>query len=297
MPLVEAVTIELGSAIAKSILKTWLKDSSIGQDISSSLIDLLKIRTSDVLAQRRGLRQFEKIGEMVGEDLLPIFEREGARLDDSSRTAVALAVADAINQLSSDLLAKRNLDPTELEAYLLGTYPPTQQHFDSTESELYRRIIQLSCPYIVDIASQLPSFNERTFAEVLKREDILIEKADQILKEVRHLRERLDTTDASHFEEEYCKTVARKLDELELFGADVSSVSRRQRLSVAYIMLTVVQQTAEERKTVIRSERERGNQTNSDRVAKATDKEAERPTISVDKALARAPPLFSGNNR
>src|SRR6266516_7799651 len=87
MPLVEAVTIELGSAIAKSILKTWLKDSSLGEDISSSLIDLLKTRTTDMLAQRRGQRQFERIGEMVGENLLPIFEREGAGLDDNSKTA------------------------------------------------------------------------------------------------------------------------------------------------------------------------------------------------------------------
>src|SRR6266581_3672147 len=61
MPLAEAVTIEVGAAIAKSIFKLWLKDSQLGGDISSSLIDLLKTKTSDALAQRRGQRQFDII--------------------------------------------------------------------------------------------------------------------------------------------------------------------------------------------------------------------------------------------
>src|SRR2546428_13523493 len=122
MPLIEAGTIELGSAIARSILKTWLKDSSLGEDISASLIDLLKTRTSDILAQRRGQRQFERIGEMVGENLLPIFEREGAGLDDSSKTAVALAGRDAINTLSSSLLGTMNLDPADLTNQRLDTH-------------------------------------------------------------------------------------------------------------------------------------------------------------------------------
>src|ERR1700686_3834190 len=196
MPLIEAVTIELGSAIAKSILKVWLKDSSLGDNISSSLIDLLKGRTSDALAQRRGQRQFEQIGERVGIDLLPIFERDGGGLDEGSRTSVAFSVADAINTLSSELLAQRDLDPAELAKHLLAVHPPEKLHFNATETELYKKIIQVSCPYIVDIASQLPSFNEHTFAEVLKRETLLIEKAELILQEVRHIRESLGPKEA-----------------------------------------------------------------------------------------------------
>src|SRR6266849_9991341 len=114
MPLVEALTIEVGAAIAKSILKLWVKDSAFGNDISSGIIDVLKSRTSDMLAQRRGQRQFEKIGEMVGESLLPLFESEGARLDEGSQIAVAYEVAAAFNKskLTSELLAERNLEPT-----------------------------------------------------------------------------------------------------------------------------------------------------------------------------------------
>jgi hypothetical protein len=121
MPLIEAITIELGTAISKSILKCWLKDLPLAQDASLGLVDLLKARTSDVLAQRKGNRQFEEIGERVGKSLLPLFESEGASLTENSKTAVALAVADVFNNLSSKLLVERSLDPSELAKYILNT--------------------------------------------------------------------------------------------------------------------------------------------------------------------------------
>src|SRR5260370_37435696 len=114
MALIETLTIELGSSIAKSILKLWLKDSDIASDASSSLIDVLKSWTTDRTAQRRGQRQFEEIGEQVGENLLPIFEKDGANLDEESRTAVALAVAETLNTVSSAILAQHNYAPAAL---------------------------------------------------------------------------------------------------------------------------------------------------------------------------------------
>src|SRR5258708_20440040 len=114
MPLAEIIVIEVGSAIAKSILKLWLKDSTIAQDVTSSLVDLIKSRTSDVIAQQRGRRQFEEIGEKVAESLIPIFEVEGARFDEGTRTAVAYSLAEPFNPLkiTSEFLLNNNLDPT-----------------------------------------------------------------------------------------------------------------------------------------------------------------------------------------
>ncbi|MFL5698561.1 MAG: NACHT domain-containing protein, partial [Ktedonobacteraceae bacterium] len=246
MPLIEAVTIEVGAAIAKSILKLWMKDSKLGDDISSSLIDLLKSRTSDALAQRRGQRQFDTIGEKVGESLLPLFEIEGAHLDEGSRIAVAHEVASAFNKskLSSELLAKRNLEPGELARYVLAGHSIAAQPFSDAEKAFYQRIIEVSCAYIVDIASQLPAFTERTFAEVLKREDQLLARTDEILQEIRHVREQLNPVVATErFEIDYRLSIARKLDELQLVGADVSLPNRRHRLSVAYITLSVEQKS------------------------------------------------------
>src|SRR2546425_11167947 len=158
MPFAEVVTIEVGAAIAKYILKLWLKDGSLGNDITSSVIDVLKSKTSDKFAQRKGNRQFEIIGEKVGESLLPFFEREGTRLDEGDRTAVAYMVAEAFNQstLSSELLIRHNLEPTQLAQHIFITYPTATRDLSAAATELYRRIINEACTYIVDIASQLP---------------------------------------------------------------------------------------------------------------------------------------------
>ena len=98
MPLIETVTVEIGAALAKAIFKFWVKDSALGNDVASNLIDLFKSRTSDVLAQRRGQRQFDTIGEKIGENLLPLFETEGTNLDEGSCIAIAHLVAETFNK-------------------------------------------------------------------------------------------------------------------------------------------------------------------------------------------------------
>jgi hypothetical protein len=69
MALLEALTLQVGPAIAKAILKFWLKDRKVASDTVSSLVDLIRSKTADVLAQRRSSRQFEGIGEKVAESL------------------------------------------------------------------------------------------------------------------------------------------------------------------------------------------------------------------------------------
>src|SRR5437016_2109822 len=147
LPLIETVTIEVGAAIAKSILQLWVKDIPIASNTSASFIDILKSRTSDTIAQRRAQRQFEAIGERVGESLFPLFESEGGHLREESRTTVALAVAETFKKvkISSELLAERNLDPTKLEKYVLSIDPNATNLFSELEQTLYLRIVKESC--------------------------------------------------------------------------------------------------------------------------------------------------------
>jgi NACHT domain len=242
MAFLTAAAIEIGKAVAKSIFKFWLKDSALGQDISSSLIDLVESRTSDALAQRKGARQFEDIGDKITEDLLPFLKSEGIHLDEGERKAVALAVAETLNtsRLSQDILLEHNLQPPQLAQYLLASSPKATRDFSEAGSFLYQRLIQECCTYIVDITSRLPSFTEHTFAEMLKRDDLIIAKVNQALDELHKIREHLDPThDVDRFEIAYRDAVARNLDVLQLIGADVSLPNRRHKLSVAYISLSV----------------------------------------------------------
>ena len=240
MPLIETLAIGVGSSIAKAILKLWLKDNSIAIDAGTTIIDIVKTRTSDKLSQRKAQREFDEIGERVGQSLLPIFEMEGANFEENDKIAIAEAVADTLNTATSSILAQNDLNPRGLAAYLLKTHPAEFYLFNETEGLLYRRMIQESCIYIVDIASRLPTFTEQTFAEVLQRETQILEKVDKVLQEVQHLREQQNPVEAAaQFELDYRRTVKRELDKLEWFGENVRGASREQSLSVAYVRLSV----------------------------------------------------------
>ena len=241
MPLIDILTLQVGAAISKGILKHWLKDSTFLADASANLVDVLKIVTTDVIAQQKGRRQFEEIGESVAQSLMPLFQSEGASLTENGQDAVALAVAETLDkaQIDPKLLAQQNLEPTILTRHLIDGRPEATRDFSEAETEFYRRIISECSQYIVDIASRLPSFTERTFAEVLKRESQIVQIATQTLEEVRRLR----GDDPANFETQYRRAVIRGLDNMELFGVDVSRPSRRHSLSVAYITLSVERQT------------------------------------------------------
>ena len=172
---------------------------------------------------------------------MPLFQSEGASLTENGQDAVALAVAETLDkaQIDPKLLAQQNLEPTILTRHLIDGRPEATRDFSEAETEFYRCIISECSQYIVDIASRLPSFTERTFAEVLKRESQIVQIATQTLEEVRRLR----GDDPANFETQYRRAVIRGLDNMELFGVNVSRPSRRHSLSVAYITLSVERQT------------------------------------------------------
>ena len=224
--------------------KLWVKDPTI-DTVSSGLIDLIGTKTSDIFTQREGERQFKKIGDKISKEILPIFEKEGASLDEGECNAVALAVATALNnaKLSRDALLEHNLQPQKLEQTVLHTCPNATRDFSEIGTALYLRLIKEASIYIVDIASHFPSFTEHAFAEVLKREDYIVAIVNDVLNELHRMRELLDpSNEIERFEKEYREAVARNLDILQLIGADVSLPNRRHQLSVAYISLSALQQ-------------------------------------------------------
>jgi hypothetical protein len=250
MGLLETLALQVGPAVGKALLKCWLKDSKFAAEVSSSLVDLLKSKTTDIIAQQRGKRQFEDIGERIALSLKPIFDSEGNNLEEGSRNAVALAIAETFNKshIISIVLVERDLDPDKLAKHLMNSYTKVTRHFSEAEIALYQRITSEISQNIVDIASQLPAFTEHSFAEILKRERQLLTTANQILEEVRRIHRASEQKndkrhEVAHFEAEYCRAVIRNLDKLELFGVDVSTASRRYRLSVAYVSLSVEPKT------------------------------------------------------
>ncbi|MDA1141931.1 MAG: NACHT domain-containing protein, partial [Planctomycetota bacterium] len=244
MALQETLLLKVGPAIAKAVLKLWLKDRSFASNVSVALVDILGAKTADIMAQRDGKREFEAIGDRVAQSLSPLFERDGASIEEGERTAVALALAETLDKtpLDAEFLVKKDLQPTLLAKHLLDSWPDATRGLSQKGTDLYRRAISETSQRIVDIASQFPSFTERSFGEVLRRENELLDIVKRILEEVSRIRESSQKANleanAAQFEETYRLAVARNLDNMELQGANLSATSRRYSLSVAYITLS-----------------------------------------------------------
>lgn len=246
MPLVEILLASVAPALGKAIFKTWLHDNDIGQALGESVTDLITGGTQDMIARRRGQRQFEDIGERVALSLQTVFDHEGHDLTPHGREALAAALADTFNRadLTAARMAQHNLDPTALVRYLAATAPQAMRDFSAAESALYNRLLVESSKAICAIAGQLPNFTPSTFAEILTRESQLADSATRILAELQRIREqsfrRNPSVDAAHFEADYRNAVSRQLNVMQLFGIDRADKGPEHALNIAYITLTAL---------------------------------------------------------
>jgi hypothetical protein len=156
MSLIEFLVANLGSAVAKSILKFWARDSGFAQNAGEEIIDFLKSKVSEGMASRRGSRQFEAIAEDVAESLLPVFAHENLGEEDKKRVAETVGNVIRDLRISAGLLVKKNLDPTELSKLISQAGVDQKRLFSADEGAFFDRLADECAQYILDISSQLP---------------------------------------------------------------------------------------------------------------------------------------------
>lgn len=243
MSLLETLILTLGAEIGKTLLRVWLKDEALLERVSETSVDWLKKRIGDILSARRAARQFDNLGDKIAKNLLPVFKN--SNLDDRSCSAIAEDVANAIAsaRITSRLLAELSYNPTALLAHIKKEHFP---RIDLSENEriLYYRALDLASQYIVDLAPNLPEYTSINFAQILGRLDLLMQNLEAILDDLDKLRVASHSNDQSSefadFECDYRALVVRKLDRIDLFGADLSRRTKRYQLSIAYVSLAFI---------------------------------------------------------
>ncbi len=246
MSALTTLALVLGPVIGRVILRSWLDDGDIAEELTTSISKIVEAKTGDIIAQRRASREFEAIGERIAETLFPIFEADNVHLTRERKDAVIQAVTETLNKanITAALLATLNIDALKLNNYLVSNFA-VEGNLDEPELDLYYRVIKECCNYIVETAGGLPKFTEKTLEAILKRENELLEYVIKLIKEVKKMRETSEkwnqTVSGAYFETEYLRTIVQKLDELELIGVDVSRSTRKHPLNVAYVTLSVEQ--------------------------------------------------------
>jgi hypothetical protein len=240
----EAILLKLGSSVAKSVLSLWLQDDVVLLNAADTTIDAIigEIPNLGILERRRLSRQFDRMAESVAEKLEPFLEIEFGGLSENERKASVLAVSDSFEKarVSTQVLLSRNLEPLRLEDYIRATKVKERASLNEAAGLLYDHLLRETCNYAVEIAVTLPQFSSQAARESLRRESEIIELINTVLAKLPDpaITGEEESDKDFQFETQYRRTVARKLDNLELFGLDVSPISKRYALSVAYITLS-----------------------------------------------------------
>jgi Leucine-rich repeat (LRR) protein len=240
--LIEALLLKIGGSVTGAVVRLWLQNSEVAQAAAADL-DALVCRFAASGRERRTLtRELERISEQVAERLEPFFETEFGGLAENEKAAAGLAVAEMLGEapLSDELLFATDLDPQALEAEIRGTHPDAAQQAFLSEAgnAFFDRLLREVSNYVVEIRINLPDFGSEAARVTLRRETELIQLVKTVLDRLPAQGLGLDGGEAAAFDQQYRRDVARKLDQLELFGISSAESRSRYSLTVAYLTLT-----------------------------------------------------------
>ena len=233
----------LGAAVVKAACKVWLKDHAFAGDASAEVIDVIKIKVAGELDQRHTRRLFEDLEVPVAAKLSVLRQHEFGGIPDNEWDAAVLAVGDTLRRATftdADIFAG-DLDPLYLRRQVAAGARGATRDLSEAGTALYDRLLTECCAYIVELTSTLPRFSAGAFAEILRRQSVILQRATEVLERMPSPEEIQtgQTRAEADFAAAYRRQVVSQLDRLELFGVTVSEAIRGYPLSAAYISLAV----------------------------------------------------------
>src|SRR5579883_1358397 len=219
-----------------------------GEGVASGIADFVKDRIKDAADQRKAAREFEDLGDRIVERLRKDLESQHAGIPserwDKVLTWVNLALG---GNITANFVVQHKVDSAKLyealRAVPLNVPGPTTEE----ETKLFESALREVSRHLAAVASRLPKFDEENARAGLELLTSLRTDFDQVLDDVRFIREQVDKAQGpgarDEFAVDYRQTVARELDRVELFGVDLPEELRRAKLTEAYVTLNLDQET------------------------------------------------------
>jgi hypothetical protein len=157
---VTELVLVLCGAVVKTAFALWIGDNTFAENLSSDLTDLIKDRVGSALDRRKVRARFDKMEEIVADQILSMLNTEFRSLDEGERNAAVLAVTETLNlaQLTDKVLFAGNLDPFYLNRFVRTFSAQSTRDLSWGGVELYDRVLAQCCAYIIEIADKLPRF-------------------------------------------------------------------------------------------------------------------------------------------
>src|SRR5262249_41887161 len=191
-----------------------------------SLVELANARGIGLIPQRRLNRQLEQLAEAIADKLDPVVESAAARIPANERNAALAGVATAFElaDLSDEALFDANLDESKLLTVIEEQSASARSSLALSEQAeaLYRLVLRESVAHLTEVVVTLPSFQQRATKELLSRDNEIIDLLREVLDRMPQRDLLHGSTPDAQFRLDYCREVARRFDQVEIFGITVS---------------------------------------------------------------------------
>jgi hypothetical protein len=227
---------------------TWFKDAPAAGSLTESLIAYVTSAVPEKRQARAITRHLERVGDRISSELESYFTAEFKGLGSNERAAALQGLIDALLSASFGYtsLEATNFDEGELARLLterrqgLGLSEAGERFFDLLAREC--------AAYVVSATLAMPDFTSRIGVTILRREaeafaavdDALTRLPKRVATEISGEADQREADRSLGFELEYRRLLARRLDQLTLYGLESPDIiGRTYRLSVAYVSLNV----------------------------------------------------------
>jgi hypothetical protein len=245
----EPITFALGAVTAKTIFRIWARDTAFENllEDTSTLID----RTfTDRWKSRNVKRQFESLADDFARRYEPFLSVEIKGVDEGEKAAAISAASKTVENalIDSEKLLALDLDPNKLAYYFAEVGREVLPTFALSEAglALFSLLLPEAAAYIVTASAELPGMHTAEIGELLARDTKIIDLVQDVLS-------RLPPaslpaiwgagSDLNRFESQYLRAVANHTSSVQLYGIPVAAAKRSYSLSVAYIALSVEQES------------------------------------------------------
>src|SRR5579875_160642 len=234
-PVGELILVLCG-VVVKTAFRLWTGDGALADNLTADLTDLVRERVGSVLDQRKVRRHFEQTEELIARQLLSTLDHEYRDLDSGERDAAIIAVTTTFQraQLTDQRLFSSDLDRLYLYRYVRRAAGNATAGLSEGGIELYERVLEQCCGYVIEIADKLPGFQAGAFGELLRRDRQILDRLDEVLQ---HFPAASRDQQQASVDRAYRQRIVQVFDRLELFGLDFAA--QWYSLSIAYVNLSV----------------------------------------------------------
>ncbi|VTR93433.1 Uncharacterized protein OS=Candidatus Entotheonella sp. TSY1 GN=ETSY1_16225 PE=4 SV=1: NACHT: LRR_4 [Gemmata massiliana] len=217
---------------------------SLGEGVVTGLADFAKDRIKDAGAQREAERAFSRLGDQIVERLSADLHSQFAAVPRERWDKVLIWVNAALGgNITASFVVQNKVDSAKLYEALRVVSLNIPGPAPGEETELFEAALREASRHLAAAASKLPKFEEENARASLELLNALSRDIDQVLDDVRFIREQVDKAQGpgarDEFALDYRQAVVCELDRVELFGVDLPDELRRAKLTDAYVTLNL----------------------------------------------------------